>query len=93
MALIGQDNPENPYQIQGCPFRYMMRAELKMYLKKMGRNVTNNIINELVQQVPEHPQVACRMFFDGCFPNNTYPYAGISHPIQYFKESETRLKH
>lgn len=92
IALIGQDNPETPYQIQGCPFRYMMRAELKMYLKKMARGVKNDVINTLVEQVPEHPQIACKMFFDGCFPNQEIEYAGISHPIQYFKESESRIK-
>jgi DNA primase large subunit len=91
LALIGQDNPETPYQIQGCPFRYMMRAELKMYLKKMARSVKNDVINSLVEQVPEHPQIACKMFFDGCFPDRNLNYAGVSHPIQYFKESEARI--
>lgn len=90
VALIGQDNPENPYQVQGCPFRYMMRAELKMYLKKMGRAIKNEVINKLVEQVPEHPQIACKMFFDGKFPDNPLEYAGMMHPIQYFKESEMR---
>ncbi|EAX93444.1 Eukaryotic-type DNA primase, large subunit family protein [Trichomonas vaginalis G3] len=90
IALIGQDNPENPYQVQGCPFRYMMRAELKMYIKKMGRKIKNEVISKICEQVPEHPQIACKLFFDGMFEEDPLDYAGMSHPIQFFKEAETR---
>jgi len=92
ISIIGQDNPETVYQIQGCPFRYMFPSELKHYFTKMGRCVSPSDFDSIQSQLPDHPQIACKLFFD-C-THNYYPISspGISYPIQYFIESEKRIK-
>jgi hypothetical protein len=58
----------------------------------MGRGVKKEDIEIIGMKVPEHPQIACRLFFGARFPNEKLENAGISHPAEFFIESERRTK-
>jgi DNA primase large subunit len=92
VTMVLRESPKNVYQVQGCPFRYMAPSELKMYLRKMGRGVRAADVEAIGMKVPEHPQIACRMFFDARFPEEPFTNAGIGNPGQFFIESERRIK-
>jgi hypothetical protein len=92
VTMIMRECPKNVYQVQGCPFRYMAKSELKMYLRKMGRGARKEDIEAIGAKVPDHPQVACRLFFDAIFPDEHLDGAGITHPVEFFIESERRIK-
>jgi hypothetical protein len=92
VTMIMRECPKSIYQMQGCPFRYMARAEMKMYLRKMDRGLRKDDIDAIAGKVPDHPQVACRLFFDAMFPNEQLVNAGLSHPVEFFIESERRIK-
>ena len=92
VTMATRERPKSVYQVQGCPFRYMARSEMKMYLKKIGRGSAKTDIEDILGKMPTQPQIACRMFFDSVFPNSPFPDTAMSHPVEFFKESEKRIR-
>ena len=92
VTMTTRERPKSVYQIQGCPFRYMAKSEMKMYLKKIDRGVTQSDIEDIVAKMPSQPQIACRLFFDSIFPDHPFPETQVTHPVEFFRESELRIK-
>lgn len=92
VTMITREYPKNIYQTQGCPFRYMAKSEMKLNLKKINNAPRVSDLEIIVSKVPDHPQVACRLFFDSIHKDNPYEKTGISHPVDYFIQSEKRIR-
>ncbi|OHT00544.1 Eukaryotic-type DNA primase, large subunit family protein [Tritrichomonas foetus] len=92
VTMATREFPRNVYQAQGCPFRYMARSELKIFAKKMNRGLMFAELEQVAEKVPDHPQIACRLFFDLVHKENTFPRSGISHPVEFFNHSEKRIR-
>jgi DNA primase large subunit len=91
-TMVTRECPKTVSEVQGCPFRCVARSEMKKYLGRTGWNIEKHDIEEIAGQMPEHPQVACRMLFNAVFPNESLENEGVSHPVEFFVESEKRIK-
>jgi len=91
VTMASRECPKTAGQVQGCPFRVMPRSELKMHVKQLARSLPRDAVDAIAANVPNHPQVACRLFFDAVFPERAFPKPRISHPVEFFTESEKRL--
>ena len=92
VTMITREYPKNIYQTQGCPFRYMAKSEMKIYLKKINNAPRVSDLDLIISKVPDHPQVACRLFFDSIHKDSPFEKTGIAHPVEYFIQSEKRFK-
>ena len=89
-TMISKDCPNDSSIIQGCPFKALKKNELKIFLCKMNRGLSQKDIEDVLE--PDEPQVCCRLFFDATFPKRPYDQNGFSHPIDYALESEWRFQ-
>lgn len=92
VTMITREYPKNIYQTQGCPFRYMAKSEMKLYLKKINNGPRVSDLEKIVSKVPDHPQVACRLFFDSIHKDFPFEKTAVSHPVEYFIQSENRIR-
>ena len=91
-AMITRECPTKIFHVQGCPFRYMSKPEIKVMLKKINRKTSYKDIEDIVKECPDHPQHACKMFFDSIHPQKPMNKVEISHPVAYFVQSEKRFR-
>ncbi|KAM1741865.1 hypothetical protein ACFX13_012024 [Malus domestica] len=73
----------------GCPYRYFSEENLRAALGKMG--VTGRAVGDVMDKVKnKHYQLACTLTFEAIHGSSCD--AGINHPNQYFKDSQTIIK-
>jgi hypothetical protein len=91
ITMINHDRPSDVSMVQGCPFSYMPKAELKVFLKKMRRGIKHSEIEDLVEFVPDRPQFSCVKFFNGKFQHLIFKKEEFGRAVDFFYESEKRL--
>lgn len=72
----------------GCPFRQMSKERMKQIITKINPKISPVDIESIAAKTPEHPQIACKMFFETLHGSNSYDETGIVHPNEYFNKSE-----
>jgi DNA primase large subunit len=90
VTMITKESPGGIYPVQGCPLRRVERSDMQHYLREMGRRIQEADLEELGLKIPQHPQIACRMYFDATVPGEKFENAGIRRPVEFCLESEER---
>lgn len=91
-TMTTREEPKKFNQVQGCPFRYLAKSEMQMFLKKKRRDISMSEISAVVENMPNHPQVACKQFFDLIFKESPFEKSEISHPMEFFLKSEQKIR-
>ncbi|GIY50609.1 DNA primase large subunit [Caerostris darwini] len=88
MKIITSNTP-GAGEFHGCPFKHSDQSNLKQRLQGLNINssATDNILDLSSRG---HYQIACTRFFEVTH-NETSVDQGISHPNQYFEESQKIL--
>lgn len=89
VTMTSKECPPNSSIAQGCPFKSMKKTEMNVFLHQM-KEIRSDDIEDILENIPNEPQVACRMLFDARFPNHPYEQNGFNHPIDFAIESEWR---
>ncbi|GBL86206.1 DNA primase large subunit [Araneus ventricosus] len=88
MKIITSNAP-GPGEHHGCPFKHSDQSHLKQRLQ--GLHISNSAVENILDLSSKgHYQIACTRFFETTH-NETTVDQGISHPNQYFEESQKVL--
>ncbi|KAH0787598.1 Eukaryotic-type DNA primase, large subunit family protein [Histomonas meleagridis] len=87
-TMINHDSPAAAKMVQGCPFKCLSRIDLKVFLKKMRRDIKHSEIDKLAVDAEQFPIQACAKFFAG---NAEQDQKEFEKPLQYYLESEKRI--
>ncbi|GFT66301.1 DNA primase large subunit [Nephila pilipes] len=88
MKIITSNSP-GPGEHHGCPFKHSDKNHLKQRLQSL--HISTAAIDSILDlSARGHYQIACTRFFEGAH-NETSVDQGISHPNQYFEESQKVL--
>lgn len=91
ITMINHDNPSSMKLIQGCPFKSMSKADLKILLKKMRRGIKHANIDKLTTNADKNPEDACLQFFNEKFQNDIRNKK-FERPKDFFFESIEKSK-
>ncbi|GFS36961.1 DNA primase large subunit [Trichonephila inaurata madagascariensis] len=88
MKIITSNSP-GPGEHHGCPFKHSDQSHLKQRLQSL--NISNSAIDNILDlSTRGHYQIACTRLFEVTH-HDTSVDQGISHPNQYFEESQKLL--
>ena len=54
----------------------------------MNPGISQVDLETIAGKCPDHPNVACRMFFEVIHGEGSYEETGVTHPNEYFTKSE-----